>query len=186
MGVFYFYISMYSQSMNELLDLHPRQWNLLIMPRQSRHRLLMAVAQVAYHSSVIVLDCGRQFDSSIVARAAGGSPEIIDRVHVQRAFICYEAVKLLERTPAGDTPILVLDFLSTFYDENVKAHTRKFLLESSLQHFQRLSRGAGLAVTIHPPSSHDDFYLFQRLRSAASRVLVYEAPMPDSQQLNLF
>lgn len=172
--------------MNELLDLHPRQWNLLILPRQSRHRLLMAVAQVACHTPVLVLDCGRQFDSSIVARAAGGRPEIINRVHVQRAFICYEAVKLLERTPAGNTPVLILDFLSTFYDENVKAHTRKFLLESSIQHFQRLSRGAGLAVTIHPPSSHDDFYLFQRLRTAASQVAVYETPEPDSQQMNLF
>lgn len=172
--------------MNELLDLRPCQWNLLILPRQSRHRLLMAVAYVARQQPVIVLDCGRQFDSSIVNRAAGGRPEIIERVKVQRAFICYEAVKLLEMTPAGDTPILVLDFLSTFYDENVKAHTRKFLLESSLQHFQRLSRGAGLAVTIHPPSSHDDFYLFQRLRAAASQISVYETPEPDSQQLNLF
>jgi hypothetical protein len=172
--------------MNELIDLHPRQWNLLILPKGARHRLLMAVAQVAYRTPVIVLDCGRQFDSSIVNRAAGGRPEIIERVKVQRAFICYEAVKLLERTPAGDMPILVLDFLSTFYDENVKAHTRKFLLESSLHHFQRLSRGAGLAVTIHPPSSHDDFYLFQRLRAAASQVLVYETPEPESQQLNLF
>lgn len=172
--------------MNELLDLHPRQWNLLSLPKGSRHRLLMAVAHVARLQSILVLDCGRQFDSSIVARAAGGIPEIIDRIQVQRAFICYEAVKLLERTPAGNTPILVLDFLSTFYDENVKAHTRKFLLESSLQHFQRLSRDAGLAVTIHPPTSHDDLYLFQRMRAAASQVSVYETPEPDSQQLNLF
>jgi hypothetical protein len=172
--------------MNELLDLHPRQWNLLILPKGSRHRLLMAVAHVARRNPVIVLDCGRQFDSSIVARAAGGRPEIVDRIKVQRAFICYEVVKLLERTPAGNTPILVLDFLSTFYDENVKAHTRKFLLESSLQHFQRLSRGAGLAVMIHPPSSHDDFYLFQRLRASASQVSVYEMPVPDPQQMDLF
>jgi hypothetical protein len=172
--------------MNKLLDLHPKQWNLLIMPSQHRNRLLVAMAHLAAGNSLIVLDCGRQFDSSIVARAAHGRPEIIDRIKVQRAFICYEAVKLLERTPAGKTPILVLDFLSTFYDENVKMHTRKFLLESSLGHFQRLSQAAGLAVTIHPPASHDDLYLFQRLSSSASRVSVYETPAPDARQLNLF
>lgn len=172
--------------MKKLLDFHRKQWNLLIMQSQYRSRLLVAVAHLAQGSPLIVLDCGRQFDSSIVARAARGKPEVIDRISVQRAFICYEAVKLLERTPAGKTPILILDFLSTFYDENVKMHTRKFLLESSLRHFQRLSQGGGLAVTIHPPSAHDDFYLFQRLRSSASHVSEYALPEPASGQLSLF
>jgi hypothetical protein len=172
--------------MNDLLDLYPKQWNLLIMPSQYRNRLLVAMAHLAVNNSLIVLDCGRQFDSSIVARAARGRPEIIDQIKVQRAFICYEAVKLLESMSTRKTPILILDFLSTFYDENVKMRTRKFLLESSIKHFQRLSQGAGLAVTIHPPSSHNDFCFFQRLRSAASSVSVYETPAPDSQQLDLF
>jgi len=155
------------------------------MPRRYRNRLLVAMAHLAVSRSLIVLDCGRQFDSSIVARAARGRPEIIDQIKVQRAFICYEVVKLLERTPAGKIPILVLDFLSTFYDENVKMHTRKFLLESSIKHFHRLSRGAGLAVTIDS-SSYDDFHLFQRLKSSAPHVSVYEAHTGDSQQLSLF
>ena len=172
--------------MHKLLDFHPKQWNLLILPNPYRHRLLIAAAELARYTSLLVLDCGRQFDASIVARAARGKPEIIDRIQVQRAFICYEAVKLLERAPVGKMPILVLDFLSTFYDENVKMHTRKFLLESSLMHFQRLSRGGGLAVAIHPPSSHDDFYLFQRLYSSASQVSRYEVPEAESRQLSLF
>jgi hypothetical protein len=172
--------------MNELLDLQPRRWNLIVLPGQYRNRLLVATAYLAVSGPLIVLDCGRQFDLSIVARAAHGRPEIIDRIKVQRAFICYEAVKLLERTPSGKTPILILDFLSTFYDENVKLHTRKFLLESSIKHFQRLSQGAGLAVTIQPAPLHEDPYLFQRLMSSASRISKYESAVPDSQQLSFF
>lgn len=172
--------------MNELLGFYPKKWNLIVMPTQYRHRLLVAAAHLAVSSSLIVLDCGRQFDSSIVARAARGRPELIDRIKVQRAFICYEAVKLLERTPAGNPPILILDFLSTFYDENVKVHTRKFLLESSIKHFQRLSQGAGLAVTIHPAPPHEDLYLFRRLISSAPRVSEYDSPVSDSQQLSFF
>jgi len=172
--------------MNELLDLHPRRWNLIVLPGQYRNRLLIAAAHLAVRGPLIVLDCGRQFDSSIVARAAHGRPEIIDRIKVQRAFICYEAVKLLERTPRGNTPILVLGFLSTFYDENVKMHIRKFLLESSIKHFQRLSQGAGLAVTIQPAPLHEDLYLSQRLMSSASRVSEYESPVTDSQQMSFF
>jgi hypothetical protein len=186
MGVFILFNLLYALRMNEILNMHPRQWNLLILPKQYRNRLLVAMAHLAVNSPLIVLDCGRQFDSSIVARAAHGCPEIIDHIKVQRAFICYEAVKLLERTPTGKAPILVLDFLSTFYDENVKMHTRKFLLESSIKHFQRLSQSAGLVVTIHHPPSYDDLYLFQRLRDSASRASIYQTPTTDSQQLNLF
>ena len=171
--------------MNELLDLYPKQWNLLIMPPQYYNRLLVAAAHLAASKSLIVLDCGRQFDSSIIARAARGRPEIIDRIKVQRAFICYEAVKLLEGTPTGKSPILVLDFLSTFYDKNVKMHTRRFLLESSIKHFHRLSWGGGLAVTVNPASC-DDPHLFQCLKSSAPCISMYEADIDDSQQLELF
>jgi len=168
--------------MNGLLSLHPARWNLIISA--SPMQLLIATAYLAHASELIVLDCGRRFDSSVVARAAWGRPEIIDRIKVQRAFICSEVVKLLEKTPSGKTPILIFDFLSTFYDENVKTHTRKFLLESSIQHFQRLSQGAGLAVTVQPPSSGDDLY--QRLYTSASQVSMYEARTPRTEQLSLF
>ena len=173
--------------MNELLDLHPRHWILLILPHSHWDRLLIAAAYLAQRGPLTVLDCGRRFDSSIVARAAHGQAEVIDRIKIQRAFICYEAVKLLERTPAGRTPTLILDFLSTFYDENVRMGARKFLLESSLRHFQRLSHAAGLVVsTSSPPASPEALYLFERLQSAASQTLTYELPVDTSSQLDLF
>ena len=173
--------------MNELLDLHPGHWILLILPRSHWNRLLIAAAYLAQRGPLTVLDCGRRFDASIVARAARGQVEVIDRIQIQRAFICYEAVKLLERTPAGKNPTLILDFLSTFYDENVRMDTRKFLLESSLIHFQRLSHGAGLAVSTNsPPDSPEALYLFERLQSAASQTLTYELPVDTSSQWSLF
>lgn len=171
--------------MTEFLDLHPKRWNLTISP--SQNRLLVAIAYLAHNAQIAVLDCGRQYDSSIVARAARGRQEIIDHIKIQRAFNCYEAVKLLERTPTGKIPIVILDFLSTFYDENVKINSRKFLLENSIRHFQRLSRGVGLAVSIYsPPLSSDAVYLFERLRSAAPRTSVYEPVENKKPQLRLF
>ena len=111
----------------------------------------------------------------------------MDRIKVQRAFICSEAEKLVRQIEAGNMPVVILDFLSTFHDENVKINLRKFLLERSLQHFQRLSRNAGLAVMVHPPpASPDSLYLFQRLQASASQVSVYETSSSDSQQLSLF
>lgn len=170
--------------MNDFLSLRSKQWRLIVLPRQNINHLLIATAHLAICSPMTVLDCGRQFDASIIARAAHGRQEVIDQIKVQRAFICYEVVKLLEKTPTGKSPILILDFLSTFYDENVKIHTRKFLLESSIRHFQRLCQGAGLAVTIQPSDMQDE--LCQRLLSATPHVSIYETQAPETQQLSFF
>jgi len=169
-----------------LLDLRPKQSSLLILPHQKQTQLLVAIAHQAQSSPLIVIDCGRQYDPSVVARAAQGRVEIIDRIKTQRAFTCYEVVKLLERTPVGKGPIIILGFLSTFCDENVKFSARKFLLESSLCHFQRLSLSAGLVVSTCTPPASEDIYLFERLRSAASNILTVEPSSLPASQLRLF
>lgn len=171
--------------MTQLLGLHPRRWNLIVAP--SPKRLLIAIAHLALVMPLTVFDCGRRFDASIVARAAQGRKEIVDNIKVQRAFTCFEEVKLLEQEQIGKTPIVILDFLATFYDENVKLGTRNFLLQRSLQHFQRLSQFAGLAVSVHAPAaSGDSITLYERLRSAAPSLSDYAVPANESMQLGLF
>jgi hypothetical protein len=110
----------------------------------------------------------------------------LERIQVQRAFICFEVVKLLERTTASKAPVVVLDVLATFQDENVKVQTRAFLLERSLEHFQRLAQGGGLAVSVTPPASQENMPLFQRLCEAASQVSMYGHPREEAQQMSLF
>jgi len=163
--------------MNNTLDLRSNKWTLYVLPPAYSKQLLISAAKFAHHSPLIVLDCGRQFDASIVARAAGGHKEITNRIFVQRAFICSEVAQLIQEIPEGKTPILILDLLSTFYDENVKMYKRKFLLVNVLFHLRRLSRGAGLAVSVRDvPATHESFHLFQFLRNFAPRILHYEAP----------
>jgi hypothetical protein len=167
----------------------PQKWTLHVVPPEYPKHLLISAAKFAHHSPLIVLDCGRQFDASIVARAAGGHKEITDRIFIQQAFICSEVTQLIQETPEGKTPILILDLLSTFYDENVKMHRRKFLLVNVLFHLRRLSRGAGLAVSVREvPATHESFRLFQFLRTFAPRVLNYEIPPAKdyTRQLSFF
>lgn len=171
--------------MNNLLGLSSKKWNLIISP--ARLRLLVAIAYLAHNTELMVLDCGRQFDSSIVARAAGGRQEIIDRIKVQRAFTCFEAVKLVEQLPIGKAPTIILDFLSTFHDENVKIQSRRYLLETSIRHFQRLSFGPGLAVSVSTPTdTPDSIYLFERLQAVAPQISNYEPLENKEQQLGFF
>src|SRR5262249_1075420 len=138
--------------MNDLLDLHPGQWVLHILPRSHLELLLVAAAKLAHRGPLIILDCGRQYDPTIVAETLRGDAAIADRIQARFAFICSQAVRLLQTTPAGETPILVLDLLSTFDDENVKPALRQFFLESAIQNLDRLSQRAGLAVIAYPPA----------------------------------
>lgn len=171
--------------MNDLLPLQPQKWNLLISP--SRTRLLVAIAYLAHNTELIVLDCGRKYDASIVIRAARGREEITDRIQIRRAFICSEVAKLLEHTSSSKTSVIILDFLSTFYDENVKLGTRKFLFEKSLLHIRRLNQSAGLAIaSFTPPTSLNAVDLFERLQTAAPQVSDYSPVESKAPQLVMF
>jgi len=171
--------------MTHLLELPSGRWNLLVAP--SPQRVLIALAQLAHVTPLTVLDCGRRFDSSVVARAARGRREVIDRLRIQRAFTCFEAARLLEQKRIEATPVVVLDFLSTFYDENVKLSARKFLLEHALRLFHRLGQGAGLAVSVYAPAASDaSMPLFERLQSAAPTVSTYAMPEQGTSQPGLF
>jgi hypothetical protein len=173
--------------MNDLLDLHTGCWNLHIWSNQSFEPLLLICAKLAEHVPLTILDCNRRYDPSIVVRAARGRIEITDRIRSQRAFICYEVAKLLQRTPTSEMPILVLDMLSSFYDENVQLSMRRFLLENSIVHLKRLSNGGGVAVFVQPPPVQSDSRsLFERLQSAAPKVSAYLAEGKKSIQPGLF
>jgi hypothetical protein len=173
--------------MNDLLDLRAGHWNLHVIPPSRLERLLIAAASLAYRGPLIVLDCGRQYDPTIVACALEGRAEIADRIKTRHAFICSEAVKLLQTMPVRETPVIVLDLLSTFYDENVQLRMRQFLLENAIQNLNRLSRSAGVAVIVYPPpASPNSLRLFERLKSAAPKITTYEIPAPAYQQESLF
>jgi hypothetical protein len=77
----------------------------------------------------------------------------LNRITVSRAFTCYQVLSLLESMPATQSPFVVLDLLSTFYDESVQTGERKRLLRSCLAHLERLERFAGGVVSVHPPAA---------------------------------
>jgi hypothetical protein len=161
--------------MNDLLDLQAGQWKLHVYPGRRLDQLLTACAYLAERGPLVVLDCDRQYNPAVVVQAAGGRAEVTDRILSQRAFICYEVVRLLQRTAAGEAPILVLGLLASFYDENVPLNMRHFLLGQALLHVQRLSRNAGLAVFVGPPpNAPEALHLFERLAHAAPQVVTYE------------
>ena len=165
--------------MDTILIPQPAQWVLAVLPRhEQKERLLACIAQLALKGSVLVLDGGMLFNAYRVVMSAHGQTRILNRIRFARAFTCYQMVALLERTPAEEACVVVLDLLATFQDENVPAGERTRLLKICFPHLARLSRARGGLVSVGlpagmPPESQP---LFNLLQAEAGQV--YERQMP--------
>ena len=85
---------------------------------------------------------------------------------------------LLTESVADFSPVLVLNLLDTFYDENVKLHERLRLLEVSLAELRRLCRTASVAVSACYPTRDQPGELLEMLTGAAGQVWSFEEPQP--------
>jgi hypothetical protein len=97
-------------------------------------------------------------------------------------------VALLERTPAEEACMVVLDLLATFQDENVPARERMRLLKICFPHLTRLSRARGGLVSVGlpagmPPGSQP---LFDLLAGEAAQVYERLVPVPSEKTVRLF
>ncbi len=165
--------------MDELTDIRPGKWTLLILNRGMHAPLLSNLYRLAERSPLTVLDGGNRFNAYLVARGARGQTELLERITVSRAFTCYQMLTLLETTHSLSKPILVLDMLNTFYDESVRVHERRRLLTGCITHLDRLCRPAGGAVTVHPPAvPSPEAIEFVRMLEAHAADVWLPAPEP--------
>ncbi len=156
------------------ISLHAGQWQLTLAPSSSNPSILSFIGRLASNKpSVLVLDGGNRFNALEVAQAVNGNAEILEKINVSRAFTCYQLTNLLETTTNTDTTMVLLDFLSTFYDESAPFHERSQLLTICLAHIRRLNRTNGLLVVTHPPAlpSPQATSLIKKLENAANEIL---------------
>jgi len=172
--------------MKTLLNPLPGDLLLVLAPHAGGAIMWELVTRLACQGAVRLLDGGNRFDvykcNLAVGQALGGRtgdlPAVLERIRLSRAFTCYQVVALLKSTPAEPVPTLVLDLLSTFYDENVSTEESLRLLQECVVHLRRLSRLAPVAVSIRPgpPESRPD--LLNTMLEAASQVWTLEPHIP--------
>src|SRR5512146_1985886 len=71
---------------------------------------------------------------------------VLGRILLARAFTCYQLLDLLAGIRPGNTPVLVLDALHTFYTDDIPLEARRRTLEGCGRHLQRLSLSRPVAV----------------------------------------
>jgi len=184
----------YSGGMNAILNPIPGDLVLVIAPQAGGPIMLDLMAHLACRGPLRILDGGNRFDAYgcnlAVARALNSRtadlPAVLERIHLARAFTCYQMATLLKETLEQPTPTIVLDLLATFYDESVPAAESQRLLETCIAHLRRLNRIAPVAVSVRPgPSaSHlkadiDRPQLMESLQSAAGQTFALEPYTPS-------
>ena len=125
--------------MNNLPDLIPAKFVILILPPRATGLLLDLAAGLAARGPLLVLDGGNRFNAYPVARKLRGSTALA-HLRVARAFTCFQMQALLEETESDGSALLVLDPLATFNDENVPASERMYTFRRCVAELARLSR----------------------------------------------
>ena len=153
--------------MNAILPFTDPHLYLLVAPRSQTSRLVTALlSHMALKQSVHVLDGGNSFDVHALARALRSQTVTLEsalcQVHVARVFTCVQASVRLAQVPTQPTPLVVLDLLATFADENVAWRERARLLELCLADLRRLAQAAQELVTARPGTA-----FLPRLKAAA-------------------
>jgi hypothetical protein len=174
--------------MNTPIEPKAGKFILVAGPRSLLPTLLTLIARLAEKGPIQVLDGGNQFQAYLVARAARGREDILERITMARAFTCYQMLSLLEQTPALPVPFVVLNLLGTFYDESVRAGERKRILRACLAQLNRLEQKAGGVVSIHPPAvaSRTAMELADMLRASGHDTYHVEMAVPAPQPARLF
>ncbi len=129
-----------------------------------------------------IFDGGNRFDGYFVARMArrmAPQPELaLGRLRLSRAFTCYQLAQLVEEADASLSPVLILDLLTTFYDESVPLRDAERLLTQVISHLKRLAAVGPVIVGAREPKTmvQDRWKLLEQLQIAADTTWMLRPP----------
>ena len=137
------------------------------------HKMLELTAMLCLKQTVTVLDCGNRSNMYSVAkliRPHSSDPvRVMCNIRLSRAFTCYQVAAMLDAAAANPSrePLVVLDLLATFLDEDVKLKDAQRLLEHSLGFLAQLSASAPVVISARPipPIAQPRAVLLEQLKN---------------------
>ncbi|MCA9923555.1 MAG: hypothetical protein KC421_14350 [Anaerolineales bacterium] len=139
--------------------------------------VLEVIARLALSHPVQVIVGGNRFDAHQLARIIRGHTVHLDqtlaRIQQARPFTCFQAIKLLEETEST-TPLIIIDMLTTFYDENISDLESMRLTAIAVTHLQRIGQQAPVLVTLRPLTASTRPGLIKQIQTIADNVYWFE------------
>ncbi len=166
--------------MNTLPVISRNQLVVLALPRRAMKDLFTLAADSAVQGPLRVIDGGNLFNvlnlNRMIRRRTAGVEKVLRRVHISRAFTCFQMESMLHDLPTPLNPLLVIDLLNTFYDQSVSDQTSQRLLANCIGHLNRCSATAPVLVSVFPPPKAENRpFLISTLLEAADRTWQWQA-----------
>jgi hypothetical protein len=106
---------------------------------------------------------------------------VLDRLHAARASTCYRLLDVLATIPSQGEPVLVLEFLDTFYDADIPLRTRLFCLRECCRELKRLAFYRPVIVMIQEHAAEEYEKFIPALLPLADQTFTLE---PDHERIN--
>ena len=156
----------------------PYRLQLIITGRHDKRQAVAWITAVALRGPLSIVAGSEWVPSYSVARAIRQDTVEVERVlgnvRLARAFTCYQLLDLLASTRGDGTPILVLDFLHTFFSPDILLPVRIRTLQACCRNLRRLSLRQ--PVTVFAVQETDpDYEIFYALLSASMDEVIQPA-----------
>ncbi len=130
----------------------PCHFHLVVAPKAAWQEMLYLTAKISLQGPLRIFDGGNRINVYIIAKHIRRLSPLVDEhltnIHLARAFTCYQLVHLLCNAPIDQHPLLVLDLLASFYDENISLQEAQRLLERTLSEIERFRGKVPLVVSV--------------------------------------
>ncbi len=174
----------------------PNELHVVFGIHAGEHRVLDLAARLALLGPLYILDCGNRGNMHVVAKSlrthTHDPASALNNIRLSRAFTCYQVKTLVKKVPlTSSAPVLILDLLSTFLDESVRAQESSVLFTETMNYIEALSRATPVLVTAKPFTalSAPRLGLLSELRQRANRIweeMPMQTPLKANQQPSLF
>ena len=177
--------------MNILPAIRTGTLTIALAPHSAKETMSVLIAELALRGPVTVLDAGNRFMAyriaNLIRRQSLDVDRISKRISLRRAFTCYQVISVLEGTHAFPYPLIVLDLLNTFHDDQISVPESHRLMNICMKEIERLRFIAPVAVSLSPAPVEGKPFLVEDLCSQADEVFVPSDSMKmEEEQLVLF
>ena len=179
----------YPEYMNILPALQPGSLIVVYANHAARDEISHVTTELALRGPVTVLDGGNRFQAyriaNLLRRHTVDVSKAANHLFIRRAFTCYQMLALLENTPTLRQPYIILDLLSTFYDDHVHTTEALRLLDACLRQVNRLRQFAPVAITLGTPLLEERGFLVEKVCTLASTTFMEDTLDSEEKQLAL-
>lgn len=109
-----------------------------------------------------------------VSRYTNAFNEALDQMTLVRARTCFQLLDLLKAADRQNKPVLILDFLYHFYNQDLKLSLRDHILEECCQYTKRLALCNPVAVLVPKLKTEDYNRFYPLLAGIADEILSKE------------